>query len=196
MTLNTTRSKVPDICDTSVIESQISVRYSLQPSIFELQAILRQVHRMTPKCYNVKYEWILQCQRYTIYVLPMSMGPKFKSFWLYDLPFWSYRPFWNNCTEWPQMILHTTRSNIHHRCVTSVVESQISLCFTLQPAVLEIWTILRQVYPTTPKWPWTLQGQRYLCMFYYNCPQVPNFSPFLSSTSGFLELQVILRQMH
>ena len=34
---------------TSVPESQISVKFDLQTAIFETQAILRQVHQITPK---------------------------------------------------------------------------------------------------------------------------------------------------
>ncbi len=51
MTLNITRSNihVPHICVASVPQYQISVRFTLQPVLFELQAILRQAHRMTHK---------------------------------------------------------------------------------------------------------------------------------------------------
>ncbi len=40
--------KLPYICITSVRESQISFIFTLQPALFKIQAILRQVHRMTP----------------------------------------------------------------------------------------------------------------------------------------------------
>ena len=43
------------ICSTSIPGSQISVRFALRPEIFELQNILRQMHRMTPK-----RPWIMQ----------------------------------------------------------------------------------------------------------------------------------------
>ncbi len=49
MTLNPTRSKVPHICFTSTHGSQISLRFALRPAVLEIQAILRQVHRMTPR---------------------------------------------------------------------------------------------------------------------------------------------------
>ncbi len=50
MTLYTTRSNIPYIyvlCD--IPESQISVRFTLQSAVSELQVILVQMHRMTPK---------------------------------------------------------------------------------------------------------------------------------------------------
>ena len=62
MTLNTTKSKVPHICGISIHESQISVCFTLRPTVFEVQAILRKVHRMTPK-----WHWTLKDQRYTTY---------------------------------------------------------------------------------------------------------------------------------
>ncbi len=48
MTLNAKRSYVPHICATSIHESQISLHFALWTAVFEIQAILRQVHRMTP----------------------------------------------------------------------------------------------------------------------------------------------------
>ncbi len=81
---------------------QISTRpkfhcFALRRAVFELQAILRKVHWMTPK-----WPWTLQGHRYQINVLLVSMSPKFHSVSLYDQPFSRYRPFWNKCTEWPQ----------------------------------------------------------------------------------------------
>ncbi len=70
---------------TSIDESYISHRFALRPDLFELQAILRQVHRMTPK-----WPWTLQGPRYTTYVLLVSQSPKFWSVLLYDQRFpWS-----------------------------------------------------------------------------------------------------------
>ncbi len=42
MTLNITRSYVPHIYVTSILESQFSRHFALRPAVFELQAILRQ----------------------------------------------------------------------------------------------------------------------------------------------------------
>ncbi len=47
MILNTKTSKVPHIHVTTSPESQISPRFTLCSSVFELRAILRQVHQMT-----------------------------------------------------------------------------------------------------------------------------------------------------
>ncbi len=68
---------------------QCSLRFALQPAIFELQAILKQVHWMTSK-----WPWTLQGQRYTTYVLLVSPSPKFWSVSLYDQPFSRHRSFW------------------------------------------------------------------------------------------------------
>ncbi len=38
--------RVPHICGTSVFESQCSLRFALLPTLFALQAILRQVYRI------------------------------------------------------------------------------------------------------------------------------------------------------
>ena len=63
---------------------------------------------------------------YPIYVSQLSPGLKCHSVSLYDQAFSSYKPFWHKCTKWAKMTLNTTRSKIHHICVTSVPESQIS----------------------------------------------------------------------
>ena len=49
MTLYPRRSKIPQIHITTTSKSQISLRFALRPAIFELQAILKQVHLMTSK---------------------------------------------------------------------------------------------------------------------------------------------------
>ena len=49
MTLNIKRSKVQHIHVTTAPKSQILPRFTLRSTFFELQAILRQVHRMIPK---------------------------------------------------------------------------------------------------------------------------------------------------
>ncbi len=53
--------------------SQISILFALRPAIFELQAILRQAHRLTPK-----WLWMLKGQRYPIYMLQL-LSLKFHS---------------------------------------------------------------------------------------------------------------------
>ena len=49
ITLNALRSNVPYICTTSTTKPQLSVRLALWQVVFELHAILKRVHRMTPK---------------------------------------------------------------------------------------------------------------------------------------------------
>ena len=49
MTVNIKRSQVPHICVTTSPKCQSSIRFAQRPAVFELQAILRQVHRMTPR---------------------------------------------------------------------------------------------------------------------------------------------------
>ncbi len=124
MTLNPTSSIVPHIFITTVPESQISLRFALRPAFFNIQAILRQVHQMTPK-----WPWILQGHRYPIYVLLVSMSPKFHFVSLYDEPFSSYRPFWEKRTKWPQNDLESYKVKLSYIyvCFTSIHEAQISL---------------------------------------------------------------------
>ncbi len=55
--------KLPYICITSVHDSQTLVRFALRPALFEIQATLRQVHRMTPN-----WPWTLQCQITLYYI--------------------------------------------------------------------------------------------------------------------------------
>ncbi len=64
MTLHTKRSKVPHIHVTSTprVPNFTPFRSTTWPAVFELQAILRQGLRMTPK-----WPCTLKCQRYTIY---------------------------------------------------------------------------------------------------------------------------------
>ncbi len=96
MTFNTTRSKVPHTCITSVPDSQISVRFALQSAFVDLD-ILRQVHPMTPK-----WPWTLQGQRYPMHVLFVSLSPKFQSIWLCDQLFFELQAILRyKCTEWP-----------------------------------------------------------------------------------------------
>ncbi len=49
MTLNTMWSDVHRLSVTSITESQISIHAAQRPSVFELQATLRQLHCMITK---------------------------------------------------------------------------------------------------------------------------------------------------
>ncbi len=92
MTLNTKRSKVPHIhaCNNYPQVPNFTPFHSTVRR-FELQAILRQVHWMTPK-----WPWRLIGQRYPIHVLYISLSPKLHSVLLYDYPFpknWQFFTF-------------------------------------------------------------------------------------------------------
>ncbi len=69
MTLNTKRSKAPPYKYDSYPESQISILLVLRTAIFELQAISRLVHRMTP---NDRKDFELEGTPYTCYNYPES----------------------------------------------------------------------------------------------------------------------------
>ncbi len=75
-------------------------------SFFEIQAILRQVNRMTPR-------W------------PEPYKVKFLSVSCHDQTVSSYRPFLEKCTKWPQNDLNATRSKEHRIYVTYIPESKI-----------------------------------------------------------------------
>ena len=76
--------------------------YNLYLAIFELQAILREVHKLTPK-----WPWRLNGQQCPMYMLQLPSSPHFQSVSLYVQPFSSHRPLWVKCTEWPKMTLNT-----------------------------------------------------------------------------------------
>ena len=63
-------------------------------------------------------------------------------------------------SKWP-WTLNTNRSKVPHIHTTITSELQISLHFTLWPAVFDLPAIWRQVHLMTPKWPLTLNAQRY-----------------------------------
>ncbi len=115
-------------------ESQISLRVALPPpAVFELHAILRQVlRRMT-----LKWPWTVQSETYAIHVLLVSQRvPN-----LVRVALWPVILEWQAIlthAHWmppppaPQMTLNTIRSKVHHICVISVFEPQI----TSLPAIL------------------------------------------------------------
>ena len=79
-------------------ESQISLCFALRPAVFEIQAILKKVHRMTPT-----WPWMGQGNSYLVYVLLLSTSFKSQSISLYDQPFSRCRPFWDKwmTANWP-----------------------------------------------------------------------------------------------
>ena len=121
----------------SVDGSIISICFCSMGNLFELQAILREVHRMVPKMtLNTTRSKLPHICFTSVHESQISVSFAL----LYNQPFWSYRPFWDKCSEWPQISLNTTRSK--------VLESQISLHYAL-PAVL----CYRPFWDTCTGWP-------------------------------------------
>ncbi len=136
---------------------------------FELQASFETSAPSDPK-----WPWAPQGQRYLIYVLQVFMSLKFKSVLCYDQRLPSYRPFFDKCTQWPQMTLNTTRSKVPHTCVTSLPGTQLSVHFPLRQAFFELQATLRQVHQMTPKDPghYKVKGTPYM---WYHCPWIIKF---------------------
>ncbi len=139
------KAKLSYICVTALPESQISLHFALPPPVFEIQAIFRQVSRMT-----LNWPRTLQGRMYLIYVLLVSTSPIFHSFSLYDQPFSSYRLFWQSAPNDHKKTLNTTRSKAHI-CVTNVSDAEISIRFPLRSAIFEIQVTLRLVHLMTLK---------------------------------------------
>ncbi len=99
------------------------------------------MHRITPK-----WPWTLQGQVYPIYVLPVSLSPKFQSTLLCDQPFSRSGHFETIAPN----DLEPYKVKDIHMYITSVPESQISVHFALRPAAFEIHFILRQMHQMTP----------------------------------------------
>ncbi len=76
--------------------------------------------------------------------------PKFLSVLLYDIPFLSYRPFLDNCTEWIQNVIKHQRSKVYLHKITSP-ESQSSLHFVLQPVIIS-YRLLSDKCTRNTKW--------------------------------------------
>ncbi len=130
-------------------------RFALTPTLVELQAILRKMHQMTPN--DLKP---YKGQMYPIDVY--SQAPNFTPFHCTTSLFPDTGHFETSAQNELILTLNPTRSNhTTYICITSVPESPISLHFSVRPATVEIQAILRQLHWMTPKWPWSLQGQRY-----------------------------------
>ena len=135
--------KLSYICIISVRDSQISLRFTLRPALLEIQAILRKVHQMTPN-----WLWILQRQ-ITLYLY--NNCPRVSNF----TPFHSTPSrfgvtghFETHSSNDLKMTLNTTRSNVHHICVSSIPESQSLVRVGLRPAV----SIILHFFIIIPHW--------------------------------------------
>ncbi len=167
-----------------------SLRFALQPAVFGLQAILRQMYRMTEK-----WPWTLKGKG-TPYVSQLTtVGTQISR--CFALPLSSYRPFWDKCIAKmtlkgqrykiyivsyivslhanafelqatlrkrgpndPKITVNTQRSINGPIYITTTPAYQISLRFALRWTVFELQVILRQVHRMTPKWKVTLNNKR------------------------------------
>ncbi len=125
--------------------------FALRPTFFKFQAILRQVHWITPK-----WHWILKDAHYLRH--KYNRIPNFTPFRSTAIGIVSCRPFWDKCTKLPQNDLEHYTWYIY---MVQLPQSPKFLCFDLRLTVFKLQAILRQVHPMTPKSPWTLKGQWY-----------------------------------
>ncbi len=95
MALDTKRSRAPHIHVTRTAESQISLSFVLWLTVFEVQAILRHMQRLTLS----KTHWILKGQRYPIYISQLPTSPKFHPVLLYGHLFFELKAILRQCTE-------------------------------------------------------------------------------------------------
>ena len=138
-------------------------------------AILRQVHRKTPK-----WPWTLK-----VIGIPYTYGnfpnPNFQSlnFTSTARHFQVGGRFGRSAPSDPKMALNTLRSKVPILHITTP-GTQISFRFAPWQAVFELQAILRQVHCMTPKWPF--KGTPYTCYYY---PWFQNVTPFPSMATVF-----------
>ncbi len=136
------------------------------------------------------------------------MSPKFQSVLLFGQPFWLTGHFETSASDDPKRNLNTTTPQRYSIYVLQMLmspkfksvpqiyvcyglpESQLSVSFPLRPPVSELHAILRQVYRITPKWPWTLHGQRYpiYVLEIYRCLK---FHPIFLCDQPFLRYKIV-----
>ena len=158
------------MCITSVPESQISVALVLRSSVFELQAILNNVHRMTGNnlepgkvkstpCTSYYYPWVLILVRFALrpavfkiqaILRLMHRGPK------NDLEHYKLKV---KCTAYISLVCPILKSQFFHstanrfKVTSNFVESASSDPKWTWSAVYETQAILRQVHQMTWKSP-------------------------------------------
>ncbi len=145
MTLTTETLNITHIHFKTTPNSQIALRFDLWTAILELQIILIQVHRMTPK-----WLWTRKGKRHPIYMLQLPPESQFLRHFTLRTAVFELQTILDKCTNWPKMILNTKMSKITHIHSTTTSESQISLRFTLSPTIFKLQAIWRQLYPLTP----------------------------------------------
>ena len=120
MTLDTKRSKMPHTCPTSTF----SIFFCSTVIRFWVTCHFETSGRNDPKMtLNIKGPKVPH-----IYLLVLYYY-KFPSVSFYGQPFTIYRPFWEKCTEIPQITSNTKRWGVPFIYVISTPESQISPLF-------------------------------------------------------------------
>ncbi len=97
-------------------------------------------------------------------------------------------PFWGKFTEWHRMIwtLQGQRHPIYVLQDIVLMGPKFKSVSLYEQPFWRYRPILTQEDRMTPKWPWTLKGQRYYYYLYVLLvPMIPNSSPFCSTTSRF-----------
>ncbi len=173
MPLSPTRSNVPHMCVTSIHRSHISLCFTLQPAVFEIQAILRQVHWMTPK-----WPWTTR-SNYPEYVTAVLWSQISVRFVLRPAVF-EIPPILRHAPSEPKMTSSPTRSNVPNICITSMLESHISVYFALWPVIsrYKIAEIL-EMYRMTSDWLWNLSSTSSTLN---GNTEGPNLGPFCATT--------------
>ncbi len=170
MTLNIKRSKVPHVCSISNPESKISF------SMANRYWVTGQFEPSAPNDPKWPFKNTKRPKLPHIHVmLLLPPSSKSRSVSLYGQPLFELQAiFETNVLNDPKMTLNTRRSKLPHIHVTTITQFQISLRFALWPSVFGLQDILGQMHWMTPKWPWTLRGQRYsICM--WQLPPTPKF---------------------
>ena len=207
MTLNTTKSNVPHICVTSIHESHISLHFALQPAVFQLQAIVRQVHWMTPSwLWTLPSQISLYMYNYCLWVSNFTTFHSMTSRFEIQA---SLRQAHQMTPKWPW----TVQGLMCHILVSTSLK--FSLHFALWPAFFA----LQALWDKCTKWP-QIVLEPYEVKLPYICittpPESQSFrvdkvkSPYICATSSpkshislhfalrpaVFELQAIVRQVH
>ena len=95
----------PNDCESSNVKGTsyvllVSTRPNLSPSHFATSCFRDTGHFETSAPNDSKMNLNTTRLMYLIYVLPVSMGPKFYPVSFYDQPLSRYRPFWDKFTDW------------------------------------------------------------------------------------------------
>ncbi len=145
MTVNPTRSNVSHTCFTSNHESQISVPFALEPAVFEVQAILMQMHQIIPKWPRHLKDQMCPHMHYWC--------PRVSNFSLFCF---TARCFWDTGqfeTRVPQSDLEPYKV----KCVTIPIFQSVSL----YQKPLSRYSHFKTNAPNDPKMTLNLQGQMY-----------------------------------